>query len=272
MKVQYDVQFQPELKKNAWEQLKQFTDARIALGRAGCSQPTQPSLQFQLAHAQAKDAVLKMLDVESLKAQLKKLNNDILYISSCAVDKDSYLKRPDLGRVLSASSRTLLQQYQQQHQTEYDVLIVAGDGLSARAIEVNAGHFVEQLAQACLNEGWSVAPLVIATGSRVALGDEVAEILKAKMLVMLIGERPGLSSPDSMGIYYTWNAYQGCPDAKRNCISNVRPAGLSDLVAIQRLIALMRKSRQLQFSGVHLKDEHEMLVETHTSSNLKRIF
>ena len=272
MTVQYDIQFQPELKQNAWEQLKQFTDARIALGRVGGSLPTKPSLEFQLAHAQAKDAVLKVLDVQALEEQLAKLDTDILHISSCAEDKDTYLKRPDLGRVLSESSRALLQQYQQQHQTKYDVLIVVGDGLSARAIEVNAAHFIEQLSQACLNEGWSVAPLVIATGSRVALGDEVAEILKAKMLVMLIGERPGLSSPDSMGIYYTWNPYKGCHDAMRNCISNVRPAGLSEQIAIQRLMALMRKSRQLQLSGVKLKDEHEMVVESAIHANPKRIF
>jgi len=272
MKVQYDIQFQPELKQNDWEQLKRFTDARIALGRVGGSLPTKPLLEFQLAHAQAKDAVLKVLDVESLKDQLKKLDNDILHISSCAADKDVYLKRPDLGRILSESSRALLQQYRQQHQAEYDVLIVVGDGLSARAIEDNAAHFIEQFSRSCLNEGWSVAPLVIATGSRVALGDEVAEILKAKMLVVLIGERPGLSSPDSMGIYYTWNAKPGCHDAMRNCISNVRPAGLSELVAIQRLMALMRTSWQLKFSGVQLKDQHEMAIEPSQDIRPKQLF
>lgn len=272
MKVQYDIQFQPELMQNAWEQLKQFTDARIALGRVGGSQPTKPSLEFQLAHAQAKDAVLKVLDVQALEEQLAELNTDILHISSCAEDKDTYLKRPDLGRELSEASRQLLKQYQQQHQAEYDVVIVTGDGLSARAIEDNAPHFIAELHQSCINEAWSIAPLVIATGSRVALGDEVAQILNAKMLVMLIGERPGLSSPDSMGIYYTWNAYKGCHDAMRNCISNVRPAGLSELIAIQRLMALMKKSRQLQLSGVKLKDEHEMVVESVAQTNLKRIF
>lgn len=272
MKVQYDIQFQPELTQNAWQQLKQFTDARIALGRVGGSQPTKPSLEFQLAHAQAKDAVLKVLDVQALVEQLAKLNSDILQISSCAEDKDLYLKRPDLGRELSEASRQLLKQYQQQHQAEYDVLIVAGDGLSARAIEDNAAHFIAELQHSCVNEGWSVAPLLIATGSRVALGDEVAQILNAKMLVMLIGERPGLSSPDSMGIYYTWNAYKGCHDAMRNCISNVRAAGLSEPVAIQRLMALMRKSRQLQLSGVKLKDEHEVIVEPFAQATAKRIF
>lgn len=272
MKIAYDIQFQSELKTNAWEQLKQFTDARIALGRAGGSQPTKPLLEFQLAHAQAKDAVLKILDVASLTEKLANLDSDVLYIQSCSENKDCYLKRPDLGRQLSEQSRALLQQYQQQHPQGYDVLIVAGDGLSARAIEDNAPAFIAQLQQACIHEGWSLAPLIIATGSRVALGDEVAQILQAKMLVMLIGERPGLSSPDSMGIYYTWNAYKGCHDALRNCISNVRPAGLSSQIAIQRLIALMRKSRQLQLSGVQLKDEHEMTVESQETTHLERLF
>lgn len=272
MKIPDDIQFKAELKTNAWEQLKQLTDARIALGRVGGSQPTKPSLEFQLAHAQAKDAVLKMLDVQLLTEKLAQLDSEVLHIHSCAEDKDCYLKRPDLGRQLSEHSRALLQQYQQQHPHGYDVLIVAGDGLSARAIEDNAPAFIAQLQQACINEGWSLAPLLIATGSRVALGDEAAQILKAKMLVMLIGERPGLSSPDSMGIYYTWNAYTGCHDAMRNCISNVRPAGLSSQIAIQRLTALMRKSRQLQLSGVQLKDEHEMTVESQGTSHLERLF
>ena len=195
-----------------------------------------------------------------------------MHIYSCAEDKDQYLKRPDLGRELSETSRQSLQHYHAGHAAEYDVVIVAGDGLSARAIEDNAPHFIEKLQQCCIDEGWSVAPVVIATGSRVALGDEVAQILNAKMLVMLIGERPGLSSPDSMGIYYTWNACKGCHDAMRNCISNVRPAGLSELIALQRLMTLMKKSRQLQLSGVKLKDEHEMMVESQFSGQEKRIF
>lgn len=135
---------------------------------------------------------------------------------------------------------------------------MVGDGLSARAIEANAIPFIAALNEQIQQENLSLAPITIATGSRVALGDEVAEIFKAPMLVMLIGERPGLSSPDSMGIYYTLNAYSGCLDAKRNCISNVRSAGLSIPVAVQRLMALMKKSKQLGFSGVNLKDEHQL--------------
>lgn len=272
MKLHPDVQFKTQCESNAWEKLKQFTDARIALGRAGGSLPTRPALEFQLAHAQAKDAVLKALDVESMIRQLSELQMSVLQIESCAVDKDLYLKRPDLGRELSEASRQLLSDHAQQHDEGYDVAIVAGDGLSARAIEDNAPYFIQQLHDACLAQGWSVAPLVLATGSRVALGDETAQILHAKMLVMLIGERPGLSSPDSMGIYFTWQAHKGCHDAMRNCISNVRPAGLPVTVAIQRLLGLMKKSVELGLSGVQLKDEHEMTALSAEDARPKRLF
>ncbi|WP_216934700.1 MULTISPECIES: ethanolamine ammonia-lyase subunit EutC [unclassified Acinetobacter] len=261
MKLIADAKFESQLQDNPWEKLKAFTDARIALGRAGGSLPTRPSLEFQLAHAQAKDAVLKPLDVASLTADLSKTGLPMLEIESQALEKNLYLKRPDLGRVLSEQSRTMLQQYRAEHQEHWDVAIVLGDGLSARAIEENSPHFIPALLEACKEQGWKVAPLVIARGSRVALGDEVAEILRTKMLVMLIGERPGLSSPDSMGIYYTYNAFRGCHDALRNCISNVRPAGLAYLLAIRRLVELMRKSCELQFSGVQLKDEYETPVD-----------
>ncbi|MHA3891016.1 ethanolamine ammonia-lyase subunit EutC [Acinetobacter sp. GXMZU3951] len=260
MKLQHDIQYPQHFEQNSWDKLKQFTDARIALGRTGGSLPTRPLLEFQLAHAQAKDAVLKPLDIERLQQQLQFLSVPFVFVQSCAVDKDLYLKRPDLGRELSESSRQTLKDLAvlKQH---YDVLIVAGDGLSARAIEDNAASFIEKLLAACKEQGWTVAPIVVATGSRVALGDEIAQILQAQMLVMLIGERPGLSSPDSMGIYYTWQAQKGCHDAMRNCISNVRPAGLDEITAVQRLMALMRKSKQVQFSGVNLKDEHAMVIE-----------
>jgi len=256
-----DTQYPHSLHEDVWSKLKNFTDARIALGRVGCSVPTKPLLEFQLAHAQAKDAVLQALHIELFKRKLFHLNHQLLLIQSCAVDKETYLKRPDLGRSLSENSRQELKHYQAQNPNKYDVVIVMGDGLSARAIDENAPVLIEHLMAEFKALKWSVAPLIIAQGSRVALGDEVAQILNAKMLVMLIGERPGLSSPDSLGIYYTYNAHLGCHDAMRNCISNVRPAGLPILIATQRLIALMKKSLQLDFSGVNLKDEHEMTVE-----------
>lgn len=272
MKLQADLQFQKQFEANAWERLKQFTDARIALGRVGGSLPTQPALAFQLAHAQAKDAVLKALDIEDMQSKITAFAHDVLQVESCAQDKDIYLKRPDFGRELSEASRQLLKDYQRKHPNTYDVVIVAGDGLSARAIEDNAPYFMQEFYASCEQEQWRVAPIVLATGSRVALGDEIAEILQADMLVMLIGERPGLSSPDSMGIYYTWKAHRGCHDAMRNCISNVRPAGLSTHIAIQRLLGLMKKSKLLGLSGVQLKDEHEMALDTQDVARPKQLF
>ncbi|WP_336151118.1 ethanolamine ammonia-lyase subunit EutC [Acinetobacter pittii] len=258
MKLNHDIHYPSSTHQDQWEKLKQFTDARIALGRAGCSIPTRALLEFQLSHAQAKDAVYQEMDVSYLSEQLAQRQLQSLHVQSNASNIEIYLKRPDLGRQLSNSSKEALIKKYAENTQEYDVCIVVGDGLSARAIEANAISFITMLNEQIQQENWSLAPITIATGSRVALGDEVAEIFKASMLVMLIGERPGLSSPDSMGIYYTWNAYSGCLDAKRNCISNVRSAGLSIPVAVQRLIALMKKSKQLGFSGVNLKDEHQL--------------
>ena len=256
---------------DAWEKLKQFTDARIALGRAGCSIPTTAMLEFQLAHAQARDAVYQVLDTQALQEKFKKANLSSLVIHSQALDKQEYLKRPDLGRLLSDESKQQLLQFKQNNNMPYDVCIVVGDGLSALAIEENAFALIQSLHLKLEHEQWRLAPIVLATGSRVALGDEVAEILNAKMLVMLIGERPGLSSPDSMGIYYTWQAKSGYLDSKRNCISNVRPAGLSIPIATQRLMNLMRQSNKLGYSGVNLKDEHEV-ESIHSNVTQQRLF
>lgn len=254
-----------------WEKLKQFTDARIAIGRAGCSIPTRPLLDFQLAHAQARDAVYQELNVEKVENELNQAHLETLCVQSFTTDKQLYLKRPDLGRFLDDESKHVLSDYQKNHKNnaQYDVCIVIGDGLSALAIEENAIAFIHSLTEFIHAEDWSLAPIVIATGSRVALGDEVAEIFNAKMLVMLIGERPGLSSPDSMGIYYTWEAKSGCLDSKRNCISNIRPAGLSIPIATQRLMNLMRQSKILGYSGVKLKDEHQVEnIQTDTTQKL----
>lgn len=271
MKLQVDHQFPSPTHQDQWEKLKQFTDARIALGRVGCSIPTKAFLEFQLAHAQARDAVYQSLDVTDLTEQLNKHNLEAVHVQSNAHDKETYLKRPDLGRQLSNSSQQYLQQQYNQNQLNYDLCIVVGDGLSARAIETNAIPFILSLTQEITDQSWQLAPIIIATGSRVALGDQVAEIFQAHMLVMLIGERPGLSSPDSMGIYYTLNASKSSVDANRNCISNIRPDGLSIQIATQRLVNLMKKSKQLGFSGVNLKDDHQ-IAEIQQSSQTKLIF
>lgn len=266
--------YSPPSQPDRWERLKQFTDARIALGRAGCSLPTRPMLEFQLAHAQARDAVYQQLDAESLQQQFnKQLQLESLWVSSQATDKEHYLKRPDLGRQLDDDSRNKLGQWKQHYPETVDVCIVVGDGLSALAIEVNALPFLKALIPLIQQQQWTLAPVIIATGSRVALGDDVAEILQAKMLVMLIGERPGLSSPDSMGMYYTWQAHRGCLDSQRNCISNIRPAGLSIAMASQRLLHLMRQSYKLGLSGTQLKDDHQLETLEHSTPTMqKRLF
>ncbi len=248
---------------NPWAALRQFTDARIALGRAGVSLPTAAHLAFQLAHAKARDAVHLALDVAQLASTLNASLNDQqapgLTLHSLATDRNIYLQRPDLGRRLDAASCAVLQALKPPEKTQsahpYDLAFVVVDGLSALAIEQNAAPFLRILQGRIAAENWSVAPICIVEQGRVAIGDEVAERLGAKAVVVLIGERPGLSSPDSMGLYLTWMPRVGLTDVNRNCISNVRPAGLDFNEAAYKLHYLLSQARQRQLSGVDLKDE-----------------
>lgn len=248
---------------NPWEALRQFTDARIALGRAGVSLPTRALLAFQLAHAQARDAVHLALDAPQLAQKLDacftKLPAPCLTLHSAATDRPVYLQRPDLGRQLDAASRQVLAPLKPAASPPlarpYDLALVMVDGLSALAIEQNALPFLRALQPKIAATNWSVAPLCIVQQGRVAVGDEVGERLGAKAVVVLIGERPGLSSPDSMGLYLTWMPRVGLTDASRNCISNVRPAGLGFDEAAFKLHYLLSHAHQRQLSGVNLKDE-----------------
>ena len=249
---------------NPWAALRQFTDARIALGRSGVSLPTSAHLAFQLAHAQARDAVHRGLDGPALSAQLSAawpgLPDPVFHLHSAATDRTHYLQRPDLGRRLDMASRELLQPVDAQtgdvlEQRPFDVAFVIADGLSALAIAQNAAPFLAALHQRMAGEAWKVAPLCVVRQARVAIGDEIGQALGAKAVVVLIGERPGLSSPDSMGLYLTWMPRVGLTDASRNCISNVRPAGLVVEEAAYKLHFLLTESRQRQLSGVDLKDE-----------------
>ena len=251
---------------NPWEALRQFTEARIALGRAGVSLPTQAHLAFQLAHAQARDAVLVALDAPLLLQQLSAVmpvqSAAGLILHSAAVDRSTYLQRPDLGRQLDAASQQAVKNLRSAAQTQtesdarpYDIAFVLVDGLSAQAIAHNAVPFLAVLQKRLASENWSVAPLCIVQQGRVAIGDEVAQRLGAKSVVVLIGERPGLSSPDSMGLYLTWMPRVGLTDASRNCISNVRPAGLRYEEAAYKLHYLLSQAHQRQLTGVALKDE-----------------
>jgi len=245
---------------NPWEALRRFTAARIALGRSGVSLPTAPQLDFQLAHAQARDAVHLPLDVAALKDQLQQRGlcaaAQVLDVQSAAADRLVYLQRPDFGRRLSETSRQqLLDRFGTGPQRRFDLGFVIADGLSALAIVRNAAPFLAEVMQRIAPEGWSMAPPVIVQQGRVAVADEIGELLGVKLVVILIGERPGLSSPDSMGLYLTWMPARGLTDASRNCISNVRPEGLPYPEAAYKLHYLMAQAHQRGLSGVALKDE-----------------
>jgi ethanolamine ammonia-lyase small subunit len=253
----------PAVTANPWESLRRFTDARIALGRAGVSLPTAAHLAFQLAHAQARDAVHLALNVpqlaQSLSTAWQEQGPPCLALHSIAADRDIYLRRPDLGRSLDAASRETLEALKsparQQPAHPYDLAFVVADGLSALAIEQNAAPFLAIVRRRLAAENWYIAPISIVAQGRVAVGDEVAELLGARAVVVLIGERPGLSSPDSMGLYLTWMPRAGLTDASRNCISNVRPGGLRYEEAAYKLHYLLSEMRKRQLSGVDLKDE-----------------
>jgi ethanolamine ammonia-lyase small subunit len=242
---------------NPWQGLRRFTAARIALGRTGVSLPTSPQLAFQLAHAQARDAVHLPLDVPQLKHALEEegvaTSPSCLALDSAAPDRLVYLQRPDLGRRLSDQSRALLMAARPAN--PYDIAFVIADGLSSLAITRNAAPFLAQVMPLMEQENWKVAPLVIVRQGRVAIGDEIGQLLDAKLVVVLIGERPGLSSPDSMGLYMTWMPRVGLTDAARNCISNIRPAGLRYEEAAFKLHYLLSEAHKRRLTGVQLKDE-----------------
>jgi len=243
-----------------WQALRQLTAARIALGHTGVSQPTSAQLDFQMAHAHARDAVHLALDAEALARAIESAwpeAGPCLTLHSAAANRDVYLQRPDLGRRLDAPSHAALATHDGLTVGEpaHDVAFVVADGLSALAVAQNAAPFLQALRARLLAARWSVAPPTIVLQGRVAVGDEVGELLGANIVVVLIGERPGLSSPDSMGLYVTWAPRVGLTDESRNCISNVRPAGLGYEDAARRLHYLLAEARRRQLTGVGLKDE-----------------
>jgi ethanolamine ammonia-lyase small subunit len=241
---------------SAWRQLRQLTQARIALGRAGTSLPTAAHLDFQFDHARARDAVHRSLRIEDMLEGATSLGLDADLVQSAAGDRGTYLQRPDLGRRLDDGSRQRLEKRGPGAAT--DIVIAIVDGLSARAIEQNAIPFLKALLPRLSGDGLNLGPAIVAVQGRVALGDEIGELLGASLVIVLIGERPGLSSPDSMGIYMTWAPRVGRTDADRNCISNVRPEGMSYDAAANKLFYLIREARRRRISGVQLKDETEM--------------
>lgn len=240
---------------NPWAHLRRHTPARIALGRTGISLPTSEHLEFQLAHARARSAVHHSMDAHKLAKDLSRFG-PVVEVESAALDRPTYLQRPDLGRRLSPASAERLSAG---IKGPFDVAYVVADGLSAFAIEKNIVPFLEAMLPVSDSSGWSRAPLVLAKQARVALGDEIGALIDARIVVMLIGERPGLSSPDSLGIYLTYSPRAGLTDAERNCISNVRAEGLSYAEAAYKLHYLIGEALKRKLSGVNLKDEAETL-------------
>lgn len=237
-----------------WNFLTKITAARIGLGRTGGSIPTLPLLQFQLAHARARDAVHRDFDARALLERLRAAGFEALALHSAAQDRRAFIARPDLGRILGDESRQLLEQ-RPPARTPYDCAFVIADGLSALAVESHAVDFLVGIAMRLKRDGWTLAPVSIVEQGRVAIGDEIGALLSARMSVLLIGERPGLSSPDSLGAYVTYDPLPGRTNAERNCISNIRPPqGLSYTLGAHKLHFLMTESRRRKLSGVNLKE------------------
>jgi ethanolamine ammonia-lyase small subunit len=247
-----------------WRGLTRFTPARIGLGRAGGSIPTKPLLDFQLAHARARDAVWRDLDADAVQRALTERGFEVLQLHSAAGDRRTFIQRPDLGRILGPDAKALLETNALARDS-FDAVFVVADGLSAQAAERHAPALLEHIAPKLADAGWRLAPICVIRQGRVAAGDEIGTILSAAMTVMLIGERPGLSAPDSLGIYLTWDPVPGRTNAERNCISNVRPEGLSYRLAAHRLLYLMTETRRRKRSGVDLKEDAPALATVEES-------
>ena len=244
--------------RDPWRPLRTFTGARIALGRAGTSLPTRAHLDFQLAHARARDAVQLPLDTHGLASDLRAMGLDVLHLNSRAANRGEYLQYPDRGRRLASQSvdhiRSTLAG------AGADIALVVADGLSATAVQRHAAPFLAELMPLLGQRGYTGSPIAIVHQGRVAVGDAVAVAMGCRMAAVLIGERPGLSSPDSMGIYFTFKPVEGCPDAGRNCISNIHGSGLGYGPAADTLIYLVTEADRLGLSGVDLKDESAGVV------------
>jgi len=236
--------------------LRASTPARVFLPSAGAAVATKANLAFQLAHAEARDAVEDRLDAEALAEGLAARGLRVLQLDSCAQNRRVYLMRPDLGRRLTESARTRLLPFA----GDCDLVFVIADGLSARAVAAHAGPLLDAALPALDAEKWRIGPVVIVSQGRVAIGDEVGELLGARLVAVLIGERPGLSAPDSLGLYLTFAPHVGRTDAERNCLSNIRREGMSYAEAAARLTYLASEAQRRKTSGVELKDESAFAV------------
>jgi len=243
-----------------WQFLQNYTPARIARGRAGHSLPTAELLKFQSDHAQARDAVYSEIQISSLQeAFMSNFKIEVLPLQSEVKSRSQYLQRPDLGRTICQLSReTLIEK----EAFESDICFVIADGLSAKAINEHSFPFLQRLLPKLQADNWKIAPICIVEQGRVAIADEIGFLLKANIVVILIGERPGLTSSDSMGAYITYQPQLGLTDESRNCVSNIRPEGLNYALASEKIFYLLNEIRGKKISGVQLKDEmtdHKLL-------------
>jgi ethanolamine ammonia-lyase small subunit len=237
---------------DCWTALSRFTSARIALGRAGGSWRTEPLLDFRLAHALARDAVGKSFDADALETQLRQLACETVRLTTEAGDHSVFLKRPDLGRKLSTPSRQLLTERAGWRGRK--LAIIVSDGLSALAAERQAVPTLAALLPVLHKAGWTFCPVFVAPFARVKLQDEIGALLQPRLTLALLGERPGLGSPDSLGAYFTYEPGPEKTDADRNCVSNIRPQGLPPAEAGLKLGRLLMESAQQRTSGIHLKE------------------
>lgn len=240
--------------------LRALTPARVGLGRTGVSQQTRDMLDFQRAHAQARDAVHARIEAAELAATIAEISGgDVVRLHSAAADRAIYLQRPDLGRRLSDESRAALAQSERRHRGPWELAVAVADGLSALAVERHVPPLLKAFLP--LLEGWWTAPICVVEQGRVAIGDEIGEALGAEIAVVLIGERPGLSSPDSLGAYVTWQPRVGRTDAERNCISNIRGEGLSYERASEQLVQTLAEARRRKLTGIAPGGEKPLLEE-----------
>ncbi len=246
------------MQPDAWQFLQNYTPARIARGRAGHSIPTSELLKFQADHAQARDAVYSSLDILQLNESISKaFDLQILTLKSEIKNRTQYLQRPDLGRTLSQQSREELMGV---NDSESDICFVIADGLSAQAVNQNALPILENLIPRIKEINWKIAPICLVEQGRVAVADEIGFLLKSEIVVILIGERPGLTSPDSMGTYITFRPNVGLTDESRNCVSNIRPEGMNFEMATDKILYLLTEMKYKKLSGVTLKDEYDKIV------------
>lgn len=240
------------MEEDYWQELRKYTHARVAMGRAGNAMSTSDVLKLRIAHAMARDAVQSEINVKFLSNKLSQLGLNVQQVKSQAADRLDYIRHPHKGRLLHEESRQKLELLQAE---KTDLCIIFADGLSADAVNIHAIPFLNLLLQDL--KYWSIAPVVLVEQGRVGLSDPIGEALKAKISLILLGERPGLSAPTSLGAYITYQPQSGNTDEKRNCVSNIQPSGLSYQQAVAKISYLLHEMRSQQLSGVKLKDNQQ---------------